>query len=383
VRERVKLELLSPHVSRAEDIWRTLEPITKPTYFLTWGWVENWLACVPALEAPQLAVMSDAAGNPIAAALLGSRWILRHRFVPSHAAYLNATGLRAFDGIYIEHNGILSNGARTFEHFAMCFLAMGRWDELFMPALDARTYDQLVAGFGSSSIATGYRLRVDREVGDHYVDLAKVRAKDYVSLLGSSTRAQLRKAQRLATDLTLEIATDQRQATAIYDEMVELHQRAWQQKGQPGAFADPWFDKFHRRLIAKRLAHGEIQLVRVRAGGQTIACLYNFVSYGRVLFYQSGIDPGVDGKLKPGMLAHMLVVEHNAKLGHATYDFLGGDAQYKKSLATDETKIVWARVQKKHLRFAIEDRARAWVRARRQSAQAADAADDERGPTED
>jgi CelD/BcsL family acetyltransferase involved in cellulose biosynthesis len=370
LRGRVKLELLSPGVPRVEEIWRSLEPKAKPTYFLTWGWVENWLACLPALEAPQLAVASDDDGLPLAAAFLGARGVWRHRVLPSRAAFLNATGLPAFDGIYIEHNRLLTD-TFSLARFIQLFTTTldGPWDELFMPALEAAAYEQLAADFDATAIAQRYRLRVDREVGDHYVDLAKVRAKDYVSLLGSSTRAQLRKAQRLATDLTLEIATEQKQATAIYDEMVELHQRAWQLKGQPGAFADPWFDKFHRRLIAKRLAHGEIQLVRVRAAGQTIACLYNFVSYGRVLFYQSGIDPGVDGKLKPGMLAHMLVVEHNAKLGHATYDFLGGDAQYKKSLATDETKIVWARVQKKHLRFAIEDRARAWVRARRQNAE--------------
>jgi CelD/BcsL family acetyltransferase involved in cellulose biosynthesis len=141
-------------------------------------------------------------------------------------------------------------------------------------------------------------------------------------------------------------------------------QRAWQQRGQPGAWADPWFDTFHRRLIAQRFRHGEIQLVRLRAGDVTLGCLYNFVSHGRVLVYQTGINPGVDKNLKPGFLTHMFAVEHNAREGHAIYDFLGGDAQYKASLGTDATTIVWARVQRRRAIFALEDAARTWKRSR-------------------
>jgi CelD/BcsL family acetyltransferase involved in cellulose biosynthesis len=230
-----------------------------------------------------------------------------------------------------------------------------------MRALDAASFDELAAATLSSSV----RVRIDREVGDHFVDLEKVRAKDYLSLLGSSTRAQLRKAQRLAPDATFEIASDERAAVAIYDELVRLHQRAWEGRVEPGAFADPWFDKFHRRLIAKRFAHGEIQLARLRTAAQTIGCLYNYVSNGRVLVYQTGINPDADPKLKPGFFTHLFAIEHNARVGHATYDFLGGDAQYKKSLGTDETKLVWARVQKKRLVFSIEDLARDLNRRRR------------------
>ncbi|HUS27232.1 MAG TPA: GNAT family N-acetyltransferase [Kofleriaceae bacterium] len=359
----MKLELVAPHSPRVEQIWRGLEDRAKPVYFLTWGWVENWLACLPALEAPQLAVINDDRGTPVAAAFLRRRWLRRHGVLPSRAVYLNTVGDHAYDEIYIEHNGLLSTGDVTLARFVEQL--EGAWDELFMPALEARAFAELADDFTTSAIGKRYRLRVDREVGDHYVDLAKVRAKDYLSILGSSTRAQLRKAQRLAPDAVFEIAADETQAVAFYDELVELHGRAWQAKGQSGAFADPWFDKFHRRLVAKRFAHGEIQLVRLRTPKETLGCLYNYVSHGRVLVYQTGINPDVDKNLKPGFFTHLFAVEHNAKAGHATYDFLGGDAQYKKSLGTDETKLVWARVQRKHLRFALEDRAREWVRARR------------------
>lgn len=356
----MQLELVEPHSPRVEAVWRQLEAVARPIYFLSWGWIENWLTCLPAGEAPKLAVLVDR-GTPIAACFLRRRRLRRHRVISSRALFMNAVGDWAYDELCVEHNALLAAGGASLAQ--LIGLLPGNWDELFLPALDAPTFDALAR----AQLPASLRVRVDREVGDHYIDLAKVRASGYLPLLGSSTRAQLRKAQRQAPSATFQVARTLAEAHDIYEELVVLHQRAWQQKGERGAFADKWFDRFHRRLIARRFEHGEIQLVRLRTAEETIGCLYNFVLSGRVLVYQTGINPDADRTLKPGFFTHLFAVEHNAKDGHATYDFLGGDAQYKKSLGTDETRITWARVQKKQLVFALEDRARAWWRAYRES----------------
>ena len=349
----MKLELVDPYSPRVEATWRALEDKAKPVYFLTWGWMENWLACLPPREAPQLAILSD--GEPIAAAFVGKRRLMRHGFVPSRALYVNATGVESYDELCLEHNALLSIGNASLA--TLVAHLPGAWDEVYLPACDADA-------FAALDTANGLRVKIDRDVANYHIDLAKVREKDYVSLLGSSTRAQMRKAQRAAGAVTCEVATDDRQASDIYDEMVTLHQRSWRMRGQPGAFADPWFDRFHRRLIAKRFRHGEIQLIRVRNRDLTIGCLYNFISAGRVLFYQCGFGSPADKHIRPGYLCHALAVEHCAKQGLAIYDLLGGDARYKQSLATDETRLVWGRVQRKRLQFELEDRARAWLRRR-------------------
>lgn len=354
----MQLELVEPHSPRTEATWRQLETAARPIYFLSWGWVENWLACLPPAEAPKLAVLTDA-GKPVAACFLRQRRMRRHRVISSRALFMNAIGDWAYDELCVEHNALLATGGASIAQ--LISLLPGDWDELFLPALDAPTFDAL----SRAPLAPSLRVRTDRQVADYYVDLAKIRDKGYLPLLGSSTRAQLRKAQRLAPKATLQVARTLDEAKEIYEELVVLHQRAWQQKGEKGAFADKWFDRFHRRLIARRFEHGEIQLVRLRSETETIGCLYNYVSNDRVLVYQTGINPDVDRNLKPGFFTHLFAVEHNAKEGHATYDFLGGDAQYKKSLSTDETKITWARVQKKQLLFALEDQAREWWRAYR------------------
>lgn len=371
-RQRVRLELVDARLPRVESIWRELEARVKPSYFLTWGWMENWLACLPRRELPQLAVISRG-GKTIAACFLGRRRLRRHGLITSRALFVNTTGLEAYDELCLEHNRLLAEDASSLA--ALVQALPPTWDELYVPAADASVLAAI-----AKAPPPGTRVRIDREVANYHVDLEKVRAsKDgYVALLGSSTRAQIRKAQRHAGDVTYEVATDAKQAREIYDEMVALHQRSWRDRGQPGAFADPWFDRFHRRLIEQRFSLGELQLVRLRAKDLTLGCLYNFVAAGRVLFYQCGFGTPADKHVRPGYLCHAHAIEHCAKQGLAIYDLLGGDARYKRSLATDETRLVWGRVQRKRLVFSLEDRAREWIRKRRaQQASLADKSEPE------
>jgi CelD/BcsL family acetyltransferase involved in cellulose biosynthesis len=214
-------------------------------------------------------------------------------------------------------------------------------------------------------------VKIDQRVPSPSVDLERVRASgDYLSLLSANSRSQIRRAARLYQSrgpLALQAASTAEEAGAIFDELVALHRRTWEARGRPGAFS-PFVRGFHERLIARRFAAGEIQLLRVRAGDETIGCLYNFIWDGVVWFYQSGMSQSADPKLKPGLVCHAEAVAHNAALGHRRYDFLGGASQYKRTLATDEHReLVWARVQRPRLRFRLEDglrRARDLARAR-------------------
>ena len=350
------IELVDATAPRVGDLWRTLEANARPSYFLTWGWIENWLSCLPADAMPRLAVVRGAAG-PFAAFFVGRRRLVRHG-VPTRTWHVNATGEPQLDELCIEHNAALcAPGARLSLATLVAHLPRD-WDELILSAVDASAFDL--------APPDGVRVRVDREVGAPYVDLARVRASgDYVSLLGPSTRAQLRRARRVCGPTTVEIADDLVSGFHIYDELVDRHQRHWRARGEPGAFANAWFDRFHRRLIAERLPRGEIQLLRVKAGGATVGCLYNLVAGGRVLFYQSGLAEPEHRHAKPGFVCHAAAVEANARAGHAIYDLLGGNARYKLQLATDVSNLLWVRVQRPLARFTLEDTARACLQATR------------------
>jgi len=345
----VKLELLDPYSSSAERIWQDLEAASKPAYFLTWAWVSNWLACLPRPHAPSLAVII-AAGVPLAAFFLTKRLIVRSRLMLSRTLYFNTSGRPRVDLLWIEYNGLIGHDIPLAELLPL--LPFG-WDEMHLPGLRANA-------FGDLTTTRDTRIVIDRSAPARYVDLAKARVKGYLATLSGQTRSQVRRAQREAGEMIVEVARDSAGAIDIYSEMTSLHAAQWRAKGKPGAFADPWFDRFHRKLITDRFAHGEIQLLRVRNAQGPIGCLYNFVHGGRVLQYQSGFQTFENERLKPGFICHAAAIEHAIAHGHDVYDFLGGGQRYKKQLATDETTLLWVRVQRRRLRFFVEDHVRRW-----------------------
>jgi CelD/BcsL family acetyltransferase involved in cellulose biosynthesis len=347
---RPQLEIVDPYAARAEAIWRDLERAARPAYFLTWGWIENWLAMLPREDAPALAVIHRG-GEIAGACFLGRRTVLRHHVLPSRALFVNATGVEHQDELCIEHNGLLGPGCSLGE---LIELLPDDWDELFLPAVDLDAFREL-------RVPDGYRARIARTCPAPFVDLARVRAAgDYLAVVSANTRAQIRRARRRLGACELEVAAALPDALALYDELIALHTACWRARGQPGAFADPWFERFHRRLIEQRFAHGEIMLARLRAGndGATVGCLYNLISGGRVLFYQSGLASFAEPTVKPGLVCHAAAIARCAEDGHAVYDLLGGAGRYKAQLATGTTELAWLCVQRARLRFAIEDRVR-------------------------
>jgi CelD/BcsL family acetyltransferase involved in cellulose biosynthesis len=359
------LELLDPRDDRAERIWRDLERRAfRPPYFLSWGWVETWLAALPDGRLPQLAVIHEH-GAPAAACWLGFQRERRHLVMDSDVYYFNVTGVPRHDELCIEHNGLVAAPGADRSLAGLLDVLPGEWDEVVLPAVDRYAFDDLGASVASSRLAN-YRVRIEREANAPFIDLAAVRGArgDYASLLGSSTRTQLRRARRVLGELTVEIASEESSALDIYGELLRLHARRAAERDQRGAFADPWFEQFHRRLILTRVRHGEIQLVRIRAGERTVGCLYNFVYGGRVMFYQCGFARLESAPhVKPGYVCHAAAVEHNARAGHAVYDLLGGSASNKERLATSTTRLVWLRVQRPLARFSIEQSLRRWKQA--------------------
>ncbi len=353
----MRLELLDWRASEVAQIWRELDEPQSRSFFTSWAWMENWLACLPPDHAPDLAVLRDTHDQPLAAFFLRRSPVTRLRVVNSRALYFNVTGHRRLDMLTIEYNGLVGRDVGIGN---LIDVLPDPWDELFLPALRPDAFGGL-----SELVLRGFRVRIERTVPVHLVELARVRESGYLTLLGAQTRAQVRRAQREAGTVEVEVATDVAGALSIYSELVALHQAQWIARDEPGAFADPWFDRFHRRLIAQRFSHGEIQLVRLRNQHGPIGALYNFVHKGRVLQYQSGMVSFENKHLKPGFLAHTAAIEHAAAAGHTFYDFLAGDMRYKKSLSTSSSSLVWARIQRQRLRFFVEDRLREIVRARR------------------
>ncbi|MBV1921000.1 MAG: GNAT family N-acetyltransferase, partial [Pseudomonadales bacterium] len=71
-----------------------------------------------------------------------------------------------------------------------------------------------------------------------------------------------------------------------------------------------------------------------------------------------GISPSEQNKLKPGLVFHSLCINHALSSGKNAYDFLGGEAQYKQSLANTTEDLAMVALQKPTLKLYAEQKGR-------------------------
>lgn len=339
-------------------LWRELEPRAEPPMFLSWHWIGCWLE-----EAgiKPVVLLGHAGGRLV---LLGALapWD-RCGALPMTVSglLLHTTGDEAKDVITIEYNGFLVDRgwAGRADLAALQYLADGvvvagkRRDELHLRNIIADP------AFDPAALPAGVVVRELFRKPSWYVDLAALRASGtpYLDSLSANTRQQLRRAMRQYErrgPLTARRAETVAEAMAFLAEMKQLHQRYWTGKGEPGAFAYPFFEAFERRLIETSLDAGAVELVRVSCGEQPIGYLQNLVGNGRVLSYQSGIDYAHDPKLKPGLICHVVCIEQHLREGAAVYDFMAGAARYKASLGTPGPDLIYRVLERPTAKLRLE-----------------------------
>ena len=357
-------EPLEHRIERAALALRLREP---DSLFLSHAWLE---ACAESWRdhVDFDLIELNRPSQPPVWALISRRREWRHGFLPVRVIALNQSCCPTLDQPWIERNGIFGQRPEEFDRgFAILMNRLAEdsdWDELRLPGLSSEHARQALY----EAARIGLVARLELEQPSFHIDLNHIRTKhagDYLRSLSSNSRQQLRRAKRL-TEKTLgpvliEEANTCEQALAWFNETGPLHRARW---GRPDSsefdsgFDNPEFVRFHQSLIENAFSTQSIQYLKCSAGGQTLAYLYNFVSGDRVHFYLSGVNYALDQAIKPGMLAHWMAIERNLRAGHGSYDFLAGDARYKRSLSTGEDRTLWLVLRRPRLKLEMESRAR-------------------------
>jgi CelD/BcsL family acetyltransferase involved in cellulose biosynthesis len=292
-------------------------------------------------------VWSKEADNPVGCAVLSTQKGKTGPFTVTRT-FLNASGV---PGVGCEHNDVLA----LSEHRNAVIQDMARLidtfetDEVELAGTRPRLLLELLPLLGGGLPWNGY------ESESPYVVLQEVRDSggDYLATLSSNARAQIRRSlrqyERIFGAVELSVATTSDTALEWFGQMLEMHDRRW--SAEPSGFpADA--RRLHADLIRENLdaraARGlRTDVLRIRFGTKTIAILYNLVFQGRVHFFQSGLSYYDDRKLKPGLVAHALAIQHYVDVGEHEYDFLGGDpapVRYKRSMSSHRRPLVWASI---------------------------------------
>lgn len=350
----------SPPLPELEAQWRDLEARSNAPFFLTWTWIGTWLR--EAAIDPGIVVASH--GDQVVGLGLVSRRVNIRRMVKIPSLYLNQVGDGRRDKIGMEYNGFLVDARLAEETRRACLTALlevagseGEWSwrELH---LDGITF---APGTVARDHGIGVWLRAERQCP--YVALGRVRAAggDIAAVLSRNTRQQVRRSMRLYEawgPLGFRTASSVEEALDWLAELKTLHQRRWTQRGRPGAFAEPFFESFLRRLVRTGQPLGHVDIARAEAGDTPIGYLCNFVHRGTVYNYQTGFRYEDDGRYKPGLVSHALAIQHYLRTGAQAYNFLARREQYKDSLATDWETLYWTTLQRRGPLLRIEALAR-------------------------
>lgn len=341
----VTLERL-PARSVLEARWRELEARANASFYTSWSWIGCWLHVLPPHLSPRLLV-AHRAGRVVGMGIVVKGQAKLLQIIPVPCWYLHATGLESIDELTIEYNGFLVEQGHEVEvktamvDHLLHDTGVGRVEI----KLASRQLDMLARRIAHKPTLPRQSTRnvIVRSTGftSYMVSLADVRASanGYLPLLSSNTRSQIRRsmaAYKELGELTVEEARTPQQARTFMTALRQLHGQTWLGRGERSGFSfSPTALQFHDQLIEQGFARGEVQLLRISAGGQDVGYLYNLVHRGHVVYYQSGLRYGVlDKHDRPGLVCHSLAIEHNARLGHHCYDFAAGNYRYKDSLST-------------------------------------------------
>lgn len=314
------------------------------SYFLGADWIGSWIEAYRSRLDIEILRFSDGA-RVVGACLLV--WRKQRRGpVRIRRVYLNASGEDEWEEARTEFNDIL---------------CLAGWEEAVAASvrrhLDSRGWDEFVmtACCESPAIHALRQALGDQEQqldrgANHYVDLDAVRRSGQAFEMGMSPRSRenirrkTRAYERIG-EIQLHRAESAEEATAMLNELIELHQERWQKKERLGAFASPRFCQFHQSVLSRTFHRGQVDVLRVSAGTEVIGLLQNYVVDGKVYFYQSGFK-FADKKLSPGTVTLFAAIRHYLAAGLNEFYFMTGDSAYKKSFSSHFRELDWWTVRR-------------------------------------
>jgi hypothetical protein len=137
------------------------------------------------------------------------------------------------------------------------------------------------------------------------------------------------------------IANEKKQALKLYEQLVELHQKRWQQKNKPGVFSNNYFYEFHRKFIEQYVEKGIIVLSAIQIENQIISVNYSIKWRNTLYFYQSGIDESYKPNLSPGLLNHLLLIQYCTEQKIQQYNLLkSAKSDYKSQFSQLSDELI-------------------------------------------
>lgn len=123
---------------------------------------------------------------------------------------------------------------------------------------------------------------------------------------------------------------------AAFDVLLRLNQSRWGSEGQ--AFTTEKTRRFHRMLAHRFHELGWLCFLLMKIDGEFAAVRFDYVYDGKLWNIQGGWNPALS-QLSPGRILLGAQIQWCIRRDLREYDFLAGDADYKRTWATHERRL--------------------------------------------
>ncbi len=312
--------------NRIQRQWEALLLSTDASVFLSWPWISCWLDQV---DSSAWLVEATISNKIVGLGVLVENQRKSLGLFPIKQIWLHRTGNRELDQVWHEHNDFLiqenNNAAIRDEIIAAIYERFLNYE--FILGLSS---DEVIA-----SCASKYHVNYAIETLGYFIDLNKLNTTSYEQeVLSRNSRYQIKRTERLLSEkgeLVFDVIQEKNNIKSLLPDIAFFHIKKWGQSTEGSGFENTLFVEFHKELINHDKA--EAHVVMLSLNNEPIGYLLNYIYKNKVYFYLSALSSDFDSKHKIGLLLHVKAINYYHSIGASQYDFLGGDMQYKRSLA--------------------------------------------------
>ena len=338
-----------------EETWMELQSDSECKFFLSWHWIGPWLEqIVNFADVYLIRIVQGDKTIGLCTFLDIKKW---NYFYRSRNIYFNEFPAHPYNMVIEYNSPLLRKGYESSATRALLNWFVSEcsdWEEINLNAIDAKSgfYKYL-----NSELLCRLEITPLRHEQVNIFNRGNS-GGSIDNYLSSNRRYQLRRTMRMYekehnSPVEFHVAENSEEALAYFREMGVLHTAYWKSKGRAGSFANSLWVNFHEKIISSPSSSRFVRIIKFCCGDYTIGYLYNFLWRDEMMNVQSGFHYSRDAKFKPGYIAHYLAMGYALENGCHSYNYLAGDAQYKRSLSNHKDNLVWLRIRKPLLKFRI------------------------------
>jgi len=332
--------------------WQDLEERAESNVFLSWSWIGNWLETIKGKVFLIEAVVN---GKIVGLGFFVEKSRKIFGLFPIKQWHLHRTGNTQEDQIWIEHNDFLldkniSNTVREEMVKSICN---------FKPSLQ-----EVIIGLSTNDVILSFTRPFDnkffqlRSWGETLAYRVESQGTYLSEVLSKNSRSQIVRSEKLLSklgNLDFYVLTQAEDVQLALEDISKIHIERWQNTIQGSGFTNSSFNHFHSLMITDN-RNNIAQVSVLSLNKRPIGYLLNYIYKGKAYFYLSALTTFDEKKIKVGLTLHTKAIQHYIDNGIFSYDFLGGDARYKKSLSNKQYELSLGCFQRSHLLLKLESK---------------------------